>query len=120
MHSEQPSQPSQVLQGRLQGLNAKDYAAYQSLLGRYTYLQFDLAIEQIPKDPYAPPHTGVYRLRVAWSETGLSPELTAPRTRSVAARDYLARCFFAESRSICPGHRGTGYSGVITLSEPTD
>ena len=121
MHSKQPSQssqPSQTLQGRLQGLNDKDYAAYQSLLGHYTYPHFDLAIEQIPKDPYAPPHTGVYRLRVAWSETGLSPELAAPPTRSVAARDYLARHFFNESRYICSGRRGTGYSGVITLSEP--
>ena len=118
MPGEPESQPSQALQGRLQGINGQDYAAYQSLLGHYTYPNFDLAIEQIPKDPYAPPHTGVYRLRVAWSDTGLSSELNSPRTRSVAARDYLARRFFTESQRICPGRRGTGYSGVITLSEP--
>lgn len=119
MNCLQPPQQSQVIPGRLQGLNGKDYAAYQSLLGNYTYPLFDLIIEQIPKDPYAPPHTGVYRLRVAWSETGLSPsELTASHIRSVAARDYIARRFFTESRRVCPVHRGTGFSGVITLSEP--
>ena len=53
-----------VLKKRLESVDKKDYGAYQSLKGEYDYSRFKLLICQIPKDPYAPPHTGIYRVIV--------------------------------------------------------
>ena len=53
-----------VLKHRIESIDGKDYGAYQSLKGEYDYPQFKLLIDQIPKDPYAPPHTGIYRVIV--------------------------------------------------------
>ncbi|RLC46754.1 MAG: hypothetical protein DRI23_12015, partial [Candidatus Cloacimonadota bacterium] len=52
----------QILRNKLPSTDSKDYGSYQSLLGTYDYGLFRLIIQQIPKDPYAPPHTGIYRI----------------------------------------------------------
>ena len=48
-----------ILKQKLAVINSRDYAGYQSLLGDYDFGLFKLIIQQIPKDPYAPPHTGI-------------------------------------------------------------
>ena len=55
---------SNILKQKLLAINGKDYAGYQSLLDTYDFDLYKLIIEQIPKDPYAPPHTGIYRIQV--------------------------------------------------------
>jgi predicted ABC-class ATPase len=109
--------PIESLRMQLRGLDGKDYGACQSLLGSYSYPTFDLYIDQIPKDPYAPPHTGIYRVRVGWSSAGFSPNVISTQTRKVALRDFLARQFFRNS-SVVSRRRGTGNSGLITIAEP--
>jgi predicted ABC-class ATPase len=109
--------PVEVLRGQLRGLNGKDYGAYQSLLGSYRYPTFELHVDQIPKDPYAPPHTGIYRVRVPRGGSGFSPDLARTRTRLIALRDLLARRIFGQSRTVS-ARRGTGNSGLITIAEP--
>ena len=54
----------EMLKNKIDSLNQKDYGAYQSLIGEYEYPEFKLSIDQIPKDSYAPPHTGVYRIEL--------------------------------------------------------
>ena len=49
---------------KLDSMDGKDYGAYQALKGEYEFSNFKLIIHQIPKDPYAPPHTGIYRIQV--------------------------------------------------------
>jgi len=109
--------PIQSLQQHLQGLDGKDYGAYQSLIGSYSYSGFDLLINQIPKDPYAPPHTGIYRVCVARDQAGFPTDMITSDIRRIAFRDFLTRqihqnCVRYSSR------RGTGNSGIITISEP--
>ena len=107
-----------VLRGRLSGLDGKDYAAYQSLRGEHDSGTFTLVVDQVPKDPYAPPDTGIYRVRVARGATGLDPEDDATVAGSVATRDYVARCFHAATVAAGGGRRGTGNSGIITIAPP--
>ena len=60
-----------VLRGRLSGLDGQDYGAYQSLRGEHDFGTFTLIIDQVPKDPYAPPDTGVTgagRARCRWPQ----------------------------------------------------
>jgi len=56
--------PIESLRPQLHALEGKDYAAYQSVRGSYAYNRFQLHIDQIPKDPYAPPDKPAPGLRV--------------------------------------------------------
>jgi predicted ABC-class ATPase len=106
------------LRQKLQPLDGKDYTAYQSLKGQHAYPGFDLLIDRIQKDPYAPPHTGIYRAIVESGKAGFKPDMIETKVRETALRDYLARRFFDSCSKICKGRRGTGYSGVVTIAEP--
>jgi predicted ABC-class ATPase len=110
--------PFELLRRRLRPLDGKDYGAYQSLKGAWGFPRFELHIDRIPKDPYAPPGTGVYRARIPRAEAGFPGDMTASRLREVALRDYLARQFFRQCARISKGRRGTGSSGIITIAEP--
>ncbi len=107
------------LRGKLNGLDGRDYGAYQSLKGEYRFEKFTLKITQIPKDPYAPPHTGIYRVGVPHEFSGITPKLYDTRTREIALRDFLARRFALAAAQISRGRRGTGHSGLITLDRPS-
>ena len=111
-------QSSQVLLNKLKSLGGIDYGAYQSIKGEYAYPNFTLFITQIPKDPYAPPHTGIYRIRLLHTFLGISSALFESRTGGIAYRDFLARRFSATAAAVSQHGRGTGYSGVITLDTP--
>jgi len=110
--------PIETLRPQLKRLDGKDYGAYQSLCGEYRYPDFELLIDRIPKDPYAPPHTGVYRARVGREASGFPAEMTAKEIHRIALCDTLARVFYENCERFSKGRRGTGYSGVITLSQP--
>jgi len=106
------------LQKKILLLDGKDYGAYQSLIGTYDFEQFALIIEQIPKDPYAPPHTGIYRLQLPLADTVIEADMIDSRIGEIACRDFYARQFFCNSTNIAGKRRGPGYSGIITINEP--
>lgn len=105
---------SNRLKNQLPGIDGKDYAAYQSLIGKHDYSRFSLFIDQIPKDPYAPAYTGIYRACVKKSDAGFLDDMTYPLVRKTALRDFLARTFFDNCSKLSKGRRGTGNSGIIT------
>lgn len=106
------------LQERITPLDGKDYGAFQSLIGTYDFEQFVLSIEQIPKDPYAPPHTGIYRVQFPLDDTAIDSDMIDSRIGEIACRDFYARQFFYNSTKISGKRRGPGYSGIITINEP--
>ncbi len=107
-----------MLRRKLDAIDGKDYGAYQSLGGEYAYPQFRLIIHQVPKDPYAPPHAGVYRIQVSRNRAGVINLQDGSRIQAVAWRDFLARRFYDASAGISAKRRGTGYSGIITIDRP--
>ena len=109
--------PIHSIRQHLAELDGKDYAAYQSLLGSYSYPDFELLIDQIPKDPFAPPHTGIYRVRVRQDKAGFPSDIMNSNIRKIAFCDYLTRQIYKECQKYS-GHRGTGYSGIMTISKP--
>lgn len=109
---------SQILKQKVSALDGMDYGSYQSLTGDYAFDLFRLIVQQIPKDPYAPPHAGIYRIRVSRSDPRILCLNTETRIQRIACADFLARRFFEAAKEICKGHRGTGFSGVITINEP--
>jgi predicted ABC-class ATPase len=80
--------PLELLKQQLQQLDGKDYGAYQSLKGPWQYPHFELYIDRIPKDPYAPPGTGVYRARVPRDKAGISDGMTASPINVIALRRH--------------------------------
>jgi len=106
------------LRSRLTSIDKKDYGAYQSLKDEYYHEDFTLIIDQIPKDPYAPPHTGMYRIVIPFDFTNIPEDFSNLKIREIAYRDFLARRFFDACQRISGQRRGTGYSGIITIAEP--
>ena len=109
---------SNILSKKLNAIDGKDYGSYQALKGSYNFEYYKLIFEQIPKDPYAPPHTGIYRIQINRSNPKIISAEINTKTREIAFRDYLARIFYKTSQKYCAGRRGTGYSGIITINEP--
>ena len=103
------------LQEKISSLDGRDYGAYQSLIGNYDYKQFSLIIEQIPKDPFAPPHTGIYRVQFPIADTVIKTDMIDSKVKEIACRDFYARQFFKSSNKIAGKRRGPGYSGIITI-----
>ena len=108
-----------TLKRKIESINERDYGAYQSLLGEYNFQKFRLVIHQAPKDPYAPPHTGVYRIRVNRKHDHIIDMELDSKLTEIAFRDFLSRCFFNACAEICKGRRGTGFSGIITINKPS-
>ncbi|MBF9015997.1 MULTISPECIES: ABC-ATPase domain-containing protein [unclassified Oceanispirochaeta] len=107
-----------IIRNKLAAIDGKDYAAYQSLIGTYNFNLFTLIIQQIPKDPYAPPHTGIYRIQIPRNDNRIIRLTTENKNQNIACSDFLARRFFEASRQISKGIRGTGFSGIITINQP--
>lgn len=106
-----------LLKHNLKSLDKQDYANYQSLLGEYDFPLFKLIIHQIPKDPYAPPYTGIYRIQVQRSDERFINLKLASKVQSIAFADFLARAFYSACDKISKGIRSTGFSGLITINQ---
>jgi len=111
-------QKNEILRQKLKALDGRDYGAYQSLLGSYDFELFTLNIQQIPKDPYAPPHTGIYQIQVNRNDPRIIQYEIKSSIQRTACADFLARVFYQASQDITGGIRGTGFSGVITIDQP--
>ncbi len=90
---------SNILRQKLTAIDGQDYAGYQSLLGTYDFGLFRLIIQQIPKDPYAPPHTGIYRIQVQRSDKRIIRLKIESKIQKIACADFLARHFFDASQA---------------------
>lgn len=102
----------------LASIDKLDYVNYQSLLGVYDFSWFKLIIQHIPKDPFAPPHTGLYRIQVQRNDERIINYKTTNKVQVVAFADYLSRIFFRSCEIFSKGQRGTGFSGFITINQP--
>jgi predicted ABC-class ATPase len=107
-----------ILKQKITSIDGRDYGAYQALKGTYNFDLFKLIIQQIPKDPYAPPHTGIYRIQVNRNDEQIINLNLTNKIQEIAFRDFLARQFFNASAQFSEGLRGTGYSGIVTINQP--
>jgi predicted ABC-class ATPase len=106
----------QQLNTKMENIDSKDYGLYQSLKGTYDFPFFKLIIEQIPKDPYAPSHTGIYRIITKRNDERIINWEIKHKITQIAFCDYIARRFHYISALNSRTHRGTGNSGLITIN----
>ncbi|BBO84568.1 ATPase [Desulfosarcina ovata subsp. sediminis] len=106
------------LKQKLSAIDGRDYTHYQAIRGSYDVDRFKLIVQQVPKDPFAPPHSGVYRIQLHRDDRRIvNPDLRS-RVQTIAFADFLARRFATACLRMGGGRRGTGRSGMITIEPP--
>ena len=100
----------------LQRIDGRGYKAYRDIKGEYDFGEYILHIDYVQGDPFASPSR--LRVRVPQTVAGFPKDAYSNRSREIAIRDYLTRCFADASSRFCKGIRGTGKSGVIIIDRP--
>lgn len=77
------------LRRELERLDGAGYGAYKKILGRWDLGPFDLVVDHVQSDPYAPPSS--VRAVFALEETSIPSRLAQTRDRAVAVADFLLR-----------------------------
>ncbi|MDI7248067.1 MAG: ABC-ATPase domain-containing protein [Bacillota bacterium] len=121
----------------LRRIDHRGYKAYQDIRGQFRFPGFDLYVDHVQADPFAPPSR--FRVRVLQSMAGFPEWSLATPGRRVALADFLARRFSALAAALSHGHGqgaweseshshshspggsatpGTGKSGRISMARP--
>jgi len=105
----------QRLRATLDRIDRKGYKAYKDLSGSYDLGHFNLFIDRVQRDPFAPPSL----LRVRTEENRIEPALFENPARRVALEDFLTRRVEAAIRELVRGDRGSGGSGRVEIQHPS-
>jgi predicted ABC-class ATPase len=100
----------------LSRLDGKNYKAYHDIKGEFEFDDFSVIVDHVQGDPFARPSR--VRVRVKTGRAGFPADTFHNRSREVALRDYLARCFCGAARRYARGNRGMGRSGEIFMERP--
>ena len=101
----------QRLRSTLDRIDRKGYGAYKDLQGSYDLREFDLFVDRVQRDPFAPPSL----VRVRTKDNRFEPVLFENPVRWVAFEDFLTRQVETALRHAVKGNRGSGGSGQIEI-----
>ncbi len=105
----------QRLRAALDRIDGKGYGAYRALSGSHDLGSFNLFVDKVQRDPFAPPSL----VRVRTRENGFDPVLFGNPVRRVAFEDFLTRRVAAVIREVVRGDRGSGGSGRVEVQRPS-
>ena len=105
---------AQTLRGDLRAIDRKSYPAYKSLAGSYGFGKYILHIEHVQGDPFAAPSR--VSVEVDQKTAGFPAALRNTRENRTALADYLLRRFRRQSDRFCFQAKGSGKSGVISVT----
>lgn len=107
---------AQELRRALKDIDHRSYPAYKSLAGQYQFGDYLLSIDHVQGDPFAAPSR--LSVQISHEKAGFSKTLwDKPHTR-IALQDYLTRQFAKRSSAFSFQAKGSGKSGLITVSHP--
>ncbi|MBM7855378.1 putative ABC-class ATPase [Desulfohalotomaculum tongense] len=101
------------LKSKLSSIDGRGYKAYKSIAGMYRFPHFQLFIDHVQSDPFAPPSR--IRVRVPQDMAGFPGHLFKNYHRRAALQDYLTRQFARSISVISQGKTGSGKSGIISI-----
>lgn len=105
---------SAELKTLLTKIDHKSYPAYKDTKGAYQFEGYVLSIDHVQGDPYAAPSkVSIY---VKGGLAGFPKEVYDQKHKRIAIQDYLTRKFSDQIREISFKARGTGKSGLVTIS----
>ncbi|WP_250546234.1 ABC-ATPase domain-containing protein, partial [Staphylococcus arlettae] len=87
----------------LQSLDGQKYGAYKRLAGTYAYDNFQLAIDHIQADPYAPPSK--VRIIINKITTGIPEDLIDTKLKRIAVSDFLTRNIYSKIHKLTQRQR---------------
>lgn len=106
----------QDLKKDLQNIHKKSYPTYKSLAGQYDFGLYTLSIDHVQGDPFAAPsHLTV---KISHKNAGFPKEYYKNQVTATALCDYLLRKFANECTKFSHVAKGSGKSGVITVTRP--
>ena len=85
---------SELLKSSLDRIAGKGFAAYRDLEGTYTFDGYELVIDRVQRDPFAPPSK--IAVAVPQDMAGFDAELFSTPRRRVALQDHILRAFGRE------------------------
>lgn len=107
---------SQELRRLLESIDHKSYPAYKDTRGEYDFGSYVLSIDHVQGDPFAAPSK--VSVFVSHRAAGFPAEYFDRRWRKTALEDDLLRCFAKEATQSNFKAKGSGKSGLITVSRP--
>lgn len=87
----------------LQSLDGQKYGAYKRLSGTYAYNNFQLAIDHIQADPYAPPSK--VRIIINKITTGIPEDLIDTKLKRIAVSDFLTSNIYSKIHKLTQRQR---------------
>ncbi|MCM1086530.1 MAG: ABC-ATPase domain-containing protein [Muribaculaceae bacterium] len=105
---------AEELRTTLRGIHRKSYPAYKSLAGSYSFGKYSLNIEHVQGDPFAAPSK--LSVKVDNKTAGFPEAYYGEKWNKTALEDYLIRRFHQQADKFCFQAKGSGKSGIITVS----
>ncbi|WP_431813661.1 ABC-ATPase domain-containing protein [Kocuria sp. cx-455] len=100
----------------LKRLEGNSYGAYKQLKGEWRVGDFELIVDRVQSDPYAPP--SLVRIRVPRRVAGIPGHLMNSAAQRIAAGDFLTRAFGRAARDLGPdGGKGSGGIFVVHVGQ---
>lgn len=105
---------SNELRTMLRAIDHKSYPSYRSLAGEYRFGTYVLVIDHVQGDPFASP--SALHLEIPWKQSGFPEELRDQDCKRIALQDHLTRLFFSQTERFSFRAKGSGKSGLISIS----
>lgn len=100
----------------LESIDRKSYPAYKSTQDSYDFKDYTLTIDHVQGDPFAAPSK--VSIHLPYQRSGYPRSFLSTPTRQTALEDYLVRQFSQEISHFNFKAKGSGKSGLISISHP--
>lgn len=107
-------QSSTDLRSLLNRIDHRGYPAYKDTKGMYQFPGYVLSIDHVQGDPFAAPSK--VSVRVSGKTAGFPQELYKEDHQRIALQDELARQFWKKAEQFAFKAKGSGKSGLISVS----
>ena len=98
----------------LRAVDHKSYPAYKDLRGAYSFGSFVLGIDHVQGDPFASPSR--LSVQIDGAKAAFPPAYYKEKHCRIALQDYLNRLFYQEIEKYTFKAKGSGKSGLISVS----
>ena len=105
---------SEDLRRMLRAVDHKSYPAYKDLKGAYSFGSFLLGIDHVQGDPFASPSR--LSVQIDGAKAAFPPAYYKEKHCRIALQDYLNRLFYQEIEKYTFKAKGSGKSGLISVS----
>ncbi len=94
-------------------IHDKGYKAYQDIEGLYLFSQYELSIDRVQPDPFAPPSR--FRVILSLKKWKIFSDLWENKTRRIGFCDFIGRQVQQAIQNLSSKHRDTGSRGHLFI-----